>query len=210
MKTILSILFCLLLFSCTNSGNKKPDAAAASNEDMPTTSSIKKRGDATAGGLIQKNDYSALFNRDPGDCGFINAEGIAKAINVPIASIEKAKRNCAFNVIESNGNKTTFFFTIEPWGNKTVLKEIEAAKKNAESFGKNSKLSQYRLSETGDTYLSMHQNRIIRILNEKNENVIKLLYSTEVRATETNNLKDVARARSYAIANYIINTHKNK
>jgi len=113
-------------------------------------------------------------------------------------------------VIESNGNKTTFFFTIEPWGNKTVLKEIEAAKKNAESFGKNSKLSQYRLSETGDTYLSMHQNRIIRILNEKNENVIKLLYSTEVRATETNNLKDVARARSYAIANYIINTHKNK
>lgn len=206
MKSIIKIFFCLVLLSCNNSAEKKQNTSASSTEDKAATSNQKEAG--KNGSLKQNADYSSLFGRDYKDCDFIDIEGIAKAIDVPISTIEKGTRECDYHVIDSNGNKTTFYFKVNPWPNKTVLKEIETAKDNAETFGENSKLSQYRISETGDTYLSMHQNRMIRILNEKNENAITVLYSIESSATETNNLKDVARERSYAIANYILNTHK--
>lgn len=210
MKNILSLFFCLLLLSCNNTKDK--NTAASETEDTPTSSSSKTEAASMDGTLKQHSNYSALFNRKTGDCNFITEEGIAKTIGVSSEIVLKDENICSFSLTEANGTTTRFKFTVQPWGNKTILKEIKTAKENAETFGKDSKLSQYRISETGDTYLSMHQNRKIRMLNEKSNNVITILYSIETSPTQNvvtlSQQKDIARERSYAIANYLLNTHK--
>ena len=193
--------------------NKTLNETASSNEDTPTNTSSKKEAVLKEGDLKQQGDYSTLFEREPNNCDFINTESLARALGVSSELIANTNNNCTFQLTEANGEKTSFRFSIEPWSNQTILKEIKTAKENAETFGKDSKLSQYRISETGDTYLSMHQNRMIRILNERSQNVIVLFYSVQKRAAENElekiaNPKDVARERSYAIANYLLNTYK--
>ena len=69
------------------------------------------------------------------------------------------------------------------------------------------------MSETGDTYLSMHQNRTIRILNENYDNAILILYKPKIAPDESdiekiNRLKDEARENAYTIANYILKKYK--
>ncbi len=158
MKTIFTAFFCLLLFACNNAEDR--NAAASATEDTPTASSAKKTEAAsTKGTLTQNGTYNSLFERETGDCSFIDEEGIATAIGVSSELIENNNTNCTFSFMDANGTKTRFKFSVQPWGNKTILKEIKAAKENAETFGKDSRLSQYRISETGDTYLSIHQNR---------------------------------------------------
>lgn len=211
MKTIFSIFFCLLFFACNNVEDKKSEVSASSNEEVPTTTSSKNEADTKNGSLKQNRDYTALFERERGDCTFITAEGIATALNVSASMVETTYSDCNYTLTEANGTKTNFNFSVESWGNKTVVKEIKTAIDNAETFGKNSKLSQYRMSETGDTYLSMHQNRMIRILNEKNSHVIIINYSVSASPTETDaakksELKDIARERSYTISNYLLNS----
>jgi len=209
MKIILSTLFCIVLFSCNNAEDKKSNASTSSSEKTPTTSSLKKETDAKSGALTQNGNYTSLFKRKNDNCDFITAEGLAKSIDVPLSSIKKDENSCDYYFLEANGNKTRFYFTVEAWGNKTILKEIATAKENAEAFGKDSKLSQYRISETGDTYLSMHQNRMIRILNENSQNVIVILYFITTSPSQKNIAqKDMALKQSYAIANYILTNHK--
>lgn len=213
MKSILTIFFCLLLFSCNNKGDTDKNAAAASTEEIPFTSSTEKEVASNKGTLDQRGDYTKLFDREPNNCDFITAENLATALEVPITLINEGYTSCIYNLTEANGTKTIFKFSIEAWSNKTILKEIKQAKENAENFGKDSKLSQYRLSQTGDTYLSMHQNRMIRILNEKSTNAIIIFYTIDTSSirTGTGNIseeKDIARERSYAIANYLLSSYK--
>ncbi|WP_432412797.1 hypothetical protein [Rasiella sp. SM2506] len=214
MKIIVNIFFCLLLFSCNNTENKNQIEAASSNEGTPTTTtSIEKEAVLKKDNPKQQSNYGDLFERGNIDCDFITAASLAEAINVPASLVEEGYTSCIYNLTEPKGTKTNFKFSIQEWGNKTVLKEIQTAKENAETFGKDSKLSQYRLSETGDTYLSMHQNRMVRILNEKSTKVIIISYSIETSPNKTgiekvSEEKDIARERSYSIANYILNTHK--
>tara|TARA_R100000935_G_scaffold38680_1_gene60043 strand:- start:156432 stop:157109 length:678 start_codon:yes stop_codon:yes gene_type:complete len=212
MKTLLTIFFYLLLFACNNAEEKK--SAASGTEDTPTSSSAKTTEAASKDGKLSQNStYKALFERDSKNCDFITAESMAKALGVSENSITEANGTCAYNFSDAYDNVINFRFTVTPWGNKQILKEIKSAMENAETFGKDSKLSQYRISETGDTYLSMHQNRMVRILNEKANNVITILYKVETRAEENsieqvNSPKDSAREHSYTIANYLLNTHK--
>lgn len=159
--------------------------------------------------LQQKNDYAHLFDREPKNCDFISIEKLATSLQVASEMITEADIACTYNLTEPNGNKTRFHFVVEVWGNKRILSEIKRAKENAEKFGKNSTLSQYRISETGDTYLSMHQNRMVRILNEVSDTVIVVLYYPHIEPDEKDNekraaLKGEARKRAYAIANSLL------
>jgi len=211
MKTIYTLFFCLLLFSCNTTEEKKANITAASNEDTPITSPTET---ATDDGVVkQQNDYSALFERAPNNCDFITAEDVAKVLGVSSDVITTENNNCNYIITEANGTSASFRFLVQPWSNKQILKEIKTAKENAETFGKDSKLSQYRMSETGDTYLSMHQNRMVRMLNEKANNTIIIYYKANISSEEKDlekikSLKDEALENTYAIANYLLNTHK--
>ncbi len=212
MKILSTLFFCLLFISCNNTGDKKANAPASS-VDTPTKPSSNKEAGVKRNMLKQNGDYTSLFNRKRGDCSFITAERLAKVLHVPATAIKITVDGCTYNLTEDNGHKTRFYFTVDDWKNKGILKEIQGAKENAETFGEGSRLSQYKISETGDTYLSMHQDRMVRILNEKAENAIVVFYTPEISYTEEDidkikNLKDTARERAYAIANYILNSHK--
>jgi hypothetical protein len=142
----------------------------------------------------------------------LTIQEVADALKIPETTISndaEGLSSCSY-LIDENGNSSRFLFRIEQWGKNTTKKEIESTKQSAENFGPDSKLSQYKISESGDTYLSMNQNRMVRILNEKNENAIIILYSANINSAEENmekvsELKDVAREHAYAIANYLLN-----
>ncbi len=208
---IITLLFAIaVLISCNETTEIKE-----TNNDLKTDVSIKKDTKVSEANNIlkQQGDYTALFNREARDCGFINPALLAEALEITTDRITKDNRACNFNVAYANGDKTRFYFKVEPWKNKGILKSIESSKKNREIFGKDSKLSQYKISETGDTYLSMHQNRMIRILNETSDTAIIVIYNVEMDPNDTDYakkdlLKDIAREQAYSIANFLLNTYK--
>lgn len=207
MKSFSTFCLLLLLVSCNSSEKKSSEVSSTEIfEDLKKQETTAPK-DGTS--LSQNGDYNNLFNRERNNCDFITSENLAKAIDVPESNTKEDNNSCNYLLIEENGHKTRFKFIIEDWGNEKILKEIKASINNAENFGKDSKLSQFKISETGDTYLSMHQNRMVRILNETQDKVIILLYSVENTAEETdikemNARKDIARERSYTIANYLL------
>ncbi|MBL4663557.1 MAG: hypothetical protein JKY22_08390 [Flavobacteriaceae bacterium] len=214
MKTIITaILVSSILFFIGCKEEKKIPVKSATNtsENMPTENKTAKTLKNQI--LKQQGSYTELFKREPRDCGFISSEILAASLQVSNEIIKQGYNTCIYNLTEENDKKTRFYFTVEPWSNKRILKEINMAKDNAEAFGKDSKLSQYRISETGDTYLSMHQNRMVRLLNEKSNNVIIIFYNVEIDPSDTdydkkNMLKDIAREQAYSIANFLLNTYK--
>ena len=216
MKTIITtLLVSTMLFSSSCKEEKQEGVQAIIGTSEIATDENKPVNNSKNETLKQQGSYAQLFNREPKDCGFITAEMVAASIQVSQEIIEPGDTKCTYHLIEPNGKKTRLYFTVESWGNKRILKEINNAKDNAETFGKDSKLSQYRISETGDTYLSMHQNRMIRILNEVNETAITLFYFPRIEPDEKDlekitMLKDEARERGFAIANFLLNKYQTK
>lgn len=215
MKYFIAYCLIALFVACDSSEKKNAEVSSEKKESNEATKQEKSNVNKDDFSLQQHGDYSALFNRDPKDCSFISSEIIAASLQVKNEMITQGSNTCNYHLITENGENTRFYFTVEQWGNKQILKEISSAKDNAEAFGKDSKLSQYRISETGDTYLSMHQNRMIRILNEANDVAIILFYFVEIAPDENdiqkkNKLKDEARERSYAIANFLIKKYQTK
>lgn len=209
--TILVTLF-LFFFGCKEEKKENVKTATTTSEILKTESSSKKETTDTA--LKQNGDYTSLFNRAPKDCSFITAQTLTTVIGVNKTAVKVESSTCTYLLTQENGQETRFHFVIEKWGNQKIKKEIKTAIENAENFGKDSTLSQYRISETGDTYLSMHQNRMVRILNEASDTVIVLLYTPTIDPAEPDqekrkNLKEVARIQAYAITNYLLNTHKS-
>lgn len=213
MKTTITItlIVAVLLIGCKEETKENTNNVATTSEILIPEKKAKNEHNGT---LPQNGDYTSLFNRAPKDCSFISAEALAKAMNVSVSKITAENKGCTYVVQEENGEETRLHFKIESWGNKTVMQEIKTAKKNAENFGEDSILSQYRISETGDTYLSMHQSRMIRILNEVNDNVIILLYTPKIDPAESNvailkKIKSDATIKAYTIANYLLNNHRS-
>ena len=215
MKTIITtfILASIFIFSSCKEENKTDSKTASTTSEIIKTETSAKN-QKTNDGLKQNGDYTSLLNREPKDCSFITTEKLATAIDVNKVLITKDSNPCTYLLTQANGQETRFRFVIEKWGNQKIKKEIKTALKNAEMFGKDSTLSQYRISETGDTYLSMHQNRMVRILNEMSDTVIVILYTPTIDPAEPDiekrkKLKADARMQGYAIANYLLNTHKS-
>ena len=229
MKNIILILPLVFIISCSNTQenktarpteSKQPEVSTdtasqpPSNKAPETSSKVVAKSSPENGALAQQGSYTELFDREPKNCDFVSREILAEALQTPIETIIQGSNECTFHLEEANGNSTRFYFTIESWGNKRVLKEIGTAKKNAKDFGDNSLLSQYKISETGDTYLSMHQNRMVRILNEASDSVIVILYTAKVAPDEEDaekrkTLKANARERTYAIANFLLKKYQN-
>ena len=208
MKTSLLILSLVFLISCNDSQKNKTEVETAETQ----TTTVKKQENSN-GMLAQNGDYSSLFKREANDCSFLSTQVIADALKMDASMINKGINDCTFNLVEANGNKTRFYFRVQPWENKLILREIKSAKENAEQFGKDSKLSQYKISETGDTYLSMHQNRMIRVMNETADGIIVISYFDETQNDGTdmegkNQRKEIARERAYDIANFLLKSHQ--
>lgn len=221
MKNIVLILSLVLLVSCSNTQESKTNAdpkqseVSTKNDSKQSEVAAKAAPETSSKGdrLKQQGSYAALFDRAPKDCGFVSREILAEALQTPIETIVQGSNECTFHLEEQNGDRTRFYFVVELWGNDRMLKDIEEAKENAENFGKDSKLSQYKISETGDTYLSMHQNRMVRILNETTDTAIAVFYSPETDPEQSDlekksALKDKARERAYAIANYLLKKYQ--
>ncbi len=214
MKSIITtlILASIIFFlGCKEENKTDTITASTTSEILKTETPTKKQ--PTNNGLKQNGDYTSLFNRAPKDCSFITPEKLATAIDVNKTTIKSKSNPCTYIHTQANGQETRFHFVIEKWGNQKIKKEIKTALKNAEMFGEDSTLSQYRISETGDTYLSMHQNRMVRILNETSDTVIVILYSPTIDPAEPDiekrkNLKEAARMQAYAIANHLLNTNQ--
>lgn len=210
MKIISLIFTIVFLISCNESKENNATNGTVKTEvssEKSTTISEEKNT------LKQQGDYTALFNREARDCSFINEDLLAKALNTKKEMIATETIDCAYLLTDQNGIITRFYFKVETWKNKTILKEIKTAKKNREMFGKDSKLSQYQISETGDTYLSMHQNRMVRIINETSETAIIIMYDVETDPSDTgydkkNLLKDIAREQAYSIANFLLKEYQ--
>lgn len=210
MIIYLSLGLTIILFSC-NGTNGKSEGNNASQTVLQ-----KEKNEVENGiDLKQNGDYSTLFNRDVKDCQVLSVEELAEALDVPVSSVTNENNglnSCNYYVTE-NGKSTRFYFSVEQWGNEMIRQEIQSAKEDAETFGKDSRLSQYKISESGDTYLSMHQDRKVRILNENNNNAIIVLYEAKIEPGEKdvekiNRLMDEARNRAYSTANYILKKYK--
>jgi hypothetical protein len=189
----------------------EPDSAPQSQPEVsePTPKSETQVADA----LNQKGNYASLFNRDPKNCDFVSREIIAEALETSLDTIVQGSNECTFHFKEVNGNSTRFYFAVETWGNKRILKEIQTAKENAEMFGPDSTLSQYKISDTGDTYLSMHQHRMVRILNETCDSMIGIIYNPKTDSADGDlekikTLKATAKDRTYKIANLLLEKHQ--
>ncbi|GEQ85546.1 hypothetical protein ULMS_10540 [Patiriisocius marinistellae] len=185
-------------------------------KDVETPQTVEKATsikNANSGLLKQTASYEKLFNREGKGCDFVSIEIIAKALQLDKSLITQGNNNCNFYLNEADGKRTRFSFLVAPMGKNAISKEIKTAIENEENFGKDSLLSQYRISETGDTYLSMHQNRMVRIYNEMAENAIIIFYFIEAVPNDSDieikkSLKKEALERSYSIANYLLNTNK--
>lgn len=210
IQIYLSIIFSMFFFSCNGSNDN--------GERSSTSQSVSQseEGEEQGATLLQQNgDYSALFNRDQEDCQVLSIQEMAEVLAVPVSSVtneDNGLNSCNY-FVGPDENNTRFYFSVIPWGREMILKEIETAKENAETFGPDSKLSQYRMSETGDTYLSMHQNRTIRILNENYDNAILILYQPKIAPDESdiekiNRLKTAARENTFSIANFLLEKYK--
>lgn len=210
MKNLIIAYFIVGLFSCTGNNSREEQHKIAENGIENEKNEVKSDSE-----LEQNGDYSSLFQREREDCRLLTIQEAAEALEIPETAVSNEAEgpgNCSY-IVADNGNSSRFLFKIEKWGKNTTKKEIESAKQSAENFGPDSKLSQYKISESGDTYLSMHQNRMVRILNEKNENAIIILYTANYGSTEEDKqklsgLKDTARERAYALANYLLNKYK--
>lgn len=211
--TVITILIITLHFlsGCKQEQNENKNAVSTTSEILKAEKPAIKKPIENA--LKQNGDYTSLFNTNSKDCGFITTEMLADCLKVNQNKITQEKNTCSFILEEGNEKTTRFYFNVVPWGNKAILKEIKTAKKNREMFGEASTLSQYQISKTGDTYLSMHQDRMIRILNEVSDTGIIINYTPKIDPAEPDTekrkrLKTEARERAYAIANYILNTKK--
>lgn len=210
MKNLLVTCFIVGLFSCTGNNSHDDQRKTAENGNEKEKNEVQSDSD-----LKQNGDYSSLFQRDREECRLLTIKEVAEALKISETAISNEAEgpgSCSY-LVDEDGNRSRFLFKIEQWGKNTTKKEIESAKERAENFGPDSKLSQYKISESGDTYLSMHQNRMVRILNEKNENAIIILYAANINSAEENiekvsDLKDVAREHAYALANYLLNKYK--
>jgi hypothetical protein len=216
MKTSITILLLgslLLLASCNNE-NKK--AVTTSIKTAKTLKPEKKSQSSDKNKIrSQQVNYDQLLTIENKNCAFISSEILANILKVPNENITQGNNECTYFLNELSENNTRFYFKVESWGKKTILKNIKEAKNNAEMFGKDSKLSQYRLSDTGDTYLSMHQNRMVRILNEKSDVAIIILYFPKIAPDENdikkiNEVKEVAREQTYTIANSLLTKYQTK
>jgi len=214
MKTsITTILLTTILFlsSCKEKTEDSKSNSTTSEILKTEKKAIEKSSDNT---LQQLGDYTSLFNNTSKDCNFITSETLTQAIGVNENKLTREKNKCSFILNEENEKSTRFYFNVVPWGNKAILKEVKTVKKNREMFGETSTLSQYQISETGDTYLSMHKDRMIRILNEISDTGIIINYTPKIDPAEPDTekrkrLKAEARERAYAIANYLLNTNKS-
>jgi len=196
----------ILMSSCND--EKKKDV-----ETPQTVENVTSIKNTNSGLLKQTASYEKLFNREGKGCDFVSIEIIAKALQLEKSLITQGDNNCNFYLNEADGKRTRLSFLVAPMGRNAISKEIKTAIENEENFGKNSLLSQYRISETGDTYLSMHQNRMVRIYNEMAENAIIIFYFIEAVPNDSDievkkSFKKEALERSYSIANYLLNTNK--
>lgn len=211
MKTNITIkvLTILLLVSCKE--NKVTDQTIS----PPATEKVStnKKEKTVTQKLKQNGAYAALFKKTHNDCSFITSEMLADFIQVNQQKITQESNNCTYILNEENDKSTRFHFMVEQWNNDKILKEIKTIKKNEEMFGSESTLTQYRISGTGDSYLSMHQDRMIRILNEASNTIIVLFYNPNIDPTEKDiekikRLKAEARKRAYAICNALLTNNK--
>lgn len=204
MKSIISILLSLLLFSC-NSSEKKEDNSVTKESTVNTenTNSTKK------------SDYSSLFSNASKNCAFVSAEMLAEALKVTKNEITSGNDNCTYYYTnESTGNKTRFRFKIESWGNNKVKQGIKMAEEKAGALGKDSRTGHFKISDTGDTYLSVIHNKRICILNDAQENVITVVFTPQFDLATTpnevrNKLRDEARDLAYAISNHLLKVHQS-
>ena len=166
-------------------------------------------------GLSQNGDYSSLFIRDTKDCYLLSETEFANTIDVPQAQLHKQDNNfaCTYILTDNGGNETRFQFIVTPMKSKEIKKEISEAKENMKTLGSDSRLTHLQVSETGDTYLSMNQDRHIMILNENYDGSVVVSYTPKFKPAE-NDLefikaqKDKARNQSYKLANYLLKKYK--
>ncbi len=206
MKTI-SIICCLFIVLSCKDGSEK-----AKTDEVPSVEIVSK--DAQGGSaLTQKGDYSELFLWEEENCDFITQEEIAKVLGITTDTIEPETNGCGYKVTETDGNGSRFYFKHENWKKNEILSQINGSMENMESLGEDSRLTHIQVSETGDTYLAMNQNRYIMILNENYAGVIAIDYKAVIEQGEKdvaviNNKMDTALNRTYALANYLLKKYQ--
>lgn len=207
MKTAYLFFVILLIFSC----NEAPDKANKREVEPSAVKAAKDPGNGTA--LKQNGDYSDLFLGNTTNCDFISTEEVAKVLEIDPDSIEQETNGCAYQVKDVNRTSTRFYFSRESWKKKDIINEIKGARENMESLGEDSRLTHIQLSETGDTYLAMNQNRYVMVLNEEYDGVLVVNYSPQIDPDEKdiaaiNSRKDKARNSAYTLANYLLMKYK--
>ena len=210
MKMITTFIVSLVLISC-NPGSENTEATNAENrqETAPTENTNSTETD---GMPAQNGDYTSLFARDAKDCELLTPAEVAEAIDMAASQVVKEDNgtgSCIYILTNGDGNVTRFIFTPEPWDKAAVAKEINSYKENMKDLGEDSRLTHIQLSETGDTYLGMNQNRYIMLLNSNYDGAISIGYSPQFKPTEKdvaaiNQRKDTAREQAYALGNYIL------
>lgn len=216
MKKILILgIVWLFITSCKENVQEKEvtekkevsSIAPKSSEKNPTENSVLK----------QHSDYSSLFNRNEKECHILNTLEIAEAINVDASSLLKEGDNgygtCFYNLTDAHGSLTRFGIKVLPWNKTAIGKEISSAKQDMEALGNDSRISHIQVSETGDTYLIMNQNRYVNVLNSEYDNGIAILYTPKISPDEKDlnaitAKKDLARHQAYQIANYMLKKYK--
>lgn len=206
MKTAYLLTLLLLIITCK-------DAPQSTKSEGTLTDAPTPKDPPNGSALEQNGDYSELFLWDAGNCGFITSAEMAKVLKIPPASIEPETSGCGYKVKENNGNNTRFYFRHEMWNKEQVLGQISDSKENMASLGEDSPLTHIQVSETGDTYLAMNQDRYVMALNENYGGVLVVNYNAVIEQGEKdvaaiNKKMAAARNRAYDLANYLLKKYQ--
>lgn len=213
MKTLLTIIFFVLLISCNDTSEKvKGDTITPLNTSLKS----ELRDSQTGDGLKQNGDYSSLFNRNEKDCEILNSAEIAKVIDLDTERVELESNQhgyCHYNITLQDNTDTRISFHILPLKKAEIKKEIKSYMEMEEVFGKDNDQGIVLISETKDTYLCIRKTRgELFLFNTNYDAALVIKFGSAIESQLQGGLsakqKKQRMGNAVTLANYILKKYQ--
>lgn len=205
MKYIVAYCLIILFMSCDSSEKKNQEIVSEKTESNETAKEENKavKGDPLS--LQQNGDYSTLFNLSKGDCSFISANDISKALSLPEAAIQDVSGygSCNYEITLDDASKWTVFMQWHAFPKDQITKEIK-------SYTEEGSPLMAQISETKDTYLCIHPfNKFLMLYNNNYDGAIQISYCTMTECRKLSEVqKETRKQLAITLGDYVLQKHK--